>query len=356
MTEKGEIAVPAKTHWAGLDLIRLLPILVIVTYHYGVETATAGLYASGILTSPAYGDLVRLSVFLMILLSGAGLGAKYAARPCRPAEYIRSRAAAIYPVFWLCFFPLFLYSDVWHRNNAAVPLWKLVFSVVGLDGYLQPYTSTFYKVGEWYLGCQVLLYCLFPLTLWAARTSKRRMVLGTVAALLWAAGPWLCPAGVDWFHTVWGEWPVFVLGMLFGTLLGRRRAVIAAGVCLAGGVLCAAAGLPSYHSLSLLAGAAFWALFWLGQAAAPAVTKVVGTLAKECYGVFLIHHVFITLVLLRFVRALGGGFGVWLAFWLVCVAGSFVLAAIARRVASPLTKLLRPKPAPVQTQTPAPVA
>lgn len=348
--------MPAKTHWAGLDLIRLLPILVIVTYHYGVETATAGLYASGLLTSPAYGDLVRLSVFLMILLSGAGLGAKYGVRPCRPAEYIRSRAAAIYPVFWLCFFPLFFYSDVWHRNNAAVPLWKLVFSVVGLDGYLQPYTATFYKVGEWYLGCQVLLYCLFPLTLWAARTSRRRMVLGAAAALLWAAGPWLCPAGVDWFHTVWGEWPVFVLGMLFGTLLGRRRGVIAAGVCLAGGVLCAAAGLPSYHSLSLLAGAVFWALFWLGQAAAPAVTKVVGALAKDCYGVFLIHHVFITLVLLRFVRALGGGLAVWLAFWLVCLAGSFVLAGLARRVASPLTKLLRPRPAPAQPQTPAPVA
>lgn len=345
--------MPAKTHWAGLDLIRLLPILVIVTYHYGVETATAGLYASPILVSPAYGDLVRLSVFLMILLSGAGLGAKYAARPCRPAEYLRSRAAAIYPVFWLCFFPLFLYSDVWHRNNAAVPLWKLIFSVVGLDGYLQPYTSTFYKVGEWYLGCQVLLYCLFPLTLWAARTPKRRMALGAVAGLLWVLGPWLCPAGVDWFHTVWGEWPVFVLGMLFGQLLGRRRAVIAAGVCLAGGVLCAAAGLPAYHSLSLLAGAVFWALFWLGQAAAPAVARVVGVLAKDCYGVFLIHHVFITLVLLRFVRALGGGLGVWLAFWPVCLAGSFALAAIARRVASPLTKLLRPKPAPARDPAPA---
>ena len=183
--------MPAKTHWAGLDLIRLLPILVSVTYHYGVETAPAGLYASPVLTSPAYGDLVHLSVFLMILLSGAGLGAKYAARPCRPAEYIRSRAAAIYPVFWLCFVPLFLYSDVWHRNNAAVPLWKLGLSLVGLDGYLQAYTPTFYKVGEWYLGCQVLLYCLFPLTLWATRTQRRRLGLGAAAVLVWAAGPWL---------------------------------------------------------------------------------------------------------------------------------------------------------------------
>lgn len=334
--------MPAKTHWTGLDLVRLLPILVILTYHYGVETATAGLYASAALTSPAFGDLVRLSVFLMVLLSGAGLGAKYAARPCRPAEYIRSRAAAIYPVFWLCFFPLFLYSDVWHRNNAAVPWWKLIFSVAGLDGYLQPYTPTFYKIGEWYLGCQVLLYCLFPLTLWAARRQRGRAVLGAAAALVWASGPWLCPDGVDWFHTVWGEWPVFALGMVFGQLLGRRRAVIAAGVCLAGGVLCAAAGLPAYHSLSLLAGAVFWALFWLGQAAAPAAAKVLGALAKECYGVFLIHHVFITLVLLRFVRAVGGGLWPWLAFWAVCVLGSFALAAVARRVASPLTKLLRP--------------
>ena len=149
------------------------------------------------------------------------------------------------------------------------------------------------------------------------------------------------------FHTVWGEWPVFTLGILFGHLLGRRRAVIPAGLCLAVGVFCAAAGLPSYHSLSLLAGAVFWALFWLGQAALPAVTRVLALLARDCYGVFLIHHVFITLVLLRFVRALGGGFLVWAAFWVVCVAGSFVLAGLVRRIAAPLTKALRPKAAPV---------
>lgn len=336
--------MPARPHWTGLDLIRVLPILTVAAYHLGVESATAGVFDAWVFTTPQCADLIRLAVFLMVLLSGAGLGAKYATRPLAPAEYLRSRAAAIYPLFWAIFVPVFVYSDVIHRNNAGVPWWKVVFSLMGIDGYLQAYTPTFYKIGEWYLGCQVFLYCLFPLTWLALRRPAGRVAVGAAAAGLWCAGPWLCPAGVDWFHTVWGEWPVFVLGMVFGGALGhRRRGVVLAGVCLAAAAVCGAAGLPAYQVLSLLAGAVFWALFWLGQALGPGAARALGMLARESYGVFLIHHIFITLVWLRVMARLPMAPLTWALCLVVCLALCFALAWCERKAVAPLTAALRPK-------------
>ena len=105
----------------GLDGIRLAAIVWIVIYHFGVETATAGLYAPRFFTSPACAALVQGAVFWMTALSGVCLGLKYAGRPLRPGEYVKSRFLAIYPLFWLFFLPLFFYSDILHGNNVLAP-------------------------------------------------------------------------------------------------------------------------------------------------------------------------------------------------------------------------------------------
>ena len=65
-------------------------------------------------------------------------------------RYFVGRAAATYPAFWLGFAALFVYGEVLHGNNADIPRWRVVFSVLGLDGYLAPVTVTFYKIGEWF--------------------------------------------------------------------------------------------------------------------------------------------------------------------------------------------------------------
>ena len=49
-----------------------------------------------------------------------------------------------------------------HGNNADIPRWRVIFSVLGLDGYLAPVTVTFYKIGEWFLGVILILYLVFP--------------------------------------------------------------------------------------------------------------------------------------------------------------------------------------------------
>ena len=40
------------------------------------------------------------------------------------------------------------------------------FSLIGLDGYLSYRITTYFIVGEWFLGAIIIIYALYPLLLW----------------------------------------------------------------------------------------------------------------------------------------------------------------------------------------------
>lgn len=132
-------------HLPGLDLIRVFGILVVVFYHYQVETAVRGLCPADFL--PAMEPLVQVAVYTMTLLSGSCLCWQEKSRSWSMKRYLWGRFLAIYPLFWLCFFPIFFYSDIICGNNEGVAPWKLLLSIVGVDGYFQSFTPTFYKIG-----------------------------------------------------------------------------------------------------------------------------------------------------------------------------------------------------------------
>lgn len=332
----------------GLDGIRLAAILWIAVYHYGVETVTAELAQPGWFTSPGCAALVQGAVFWMTALSGVCLGLKYAGRPFHPAEYLKSRFLAIYPLFWLFFLPLFWYSDLWHGNNAGVPRWKVLLSLAGLDGYLQPWTSTFYKIGEWYLGVQILLYCLFPLLLLCCRRRAGRLGLAAALLALWASVPAWMPETVDVFHSVLGQLPAFGAGVLLGGHLSDPAAAnprnaklwIFSAVLLAGALTAALLDLGSYRVYSLAALGLFWPAFCLGQQLRGKGAAVAHRASRLCYGVYLVHHVGITLVLVPLLRRLGGGTALWWAGLAACLAGAFLAAAVGQGIVGAVLRLL----------------
>ena len=113
--------------------------------------------------------------------------------------------------------------------------------------------------------------------------------------------PFLFPDNVDPFHTVCGQLPVFAAGAAFGRWLadpqqaGRKPLAASAGL-LAAAVLCGAASLPDYYTYSLAALGLFWPAFLLGQLLRGRAAALAHRAARLCYGVFLVHHVGITLV------------------------------------------------------------
>lgn len=337
-----------KTHayLPGLDLVRVSCIGAILVYHFWAETAAAGLIPEG--PGPRTGVLVQCAVCMMTILSGVCLAWRESGRVWSGRRYARDRFLAVYPLFWACFFPLFLYSDLLHGNNADVPRWKLLLSVLGLDGFLQPYTSTFYKVGEWYLGCILLLYLLFP-PFWRLMRRGKGQWVGLTALAVWAGGPLLCPVGRNLYQTVWGQLPLFLAGMLLGCARPPRRVGIGlAGAAFLLGLGLGTAGAPDYYSGTLASLCGFGVLFGAGQwllCRRCTVRRALCWLARQSYGAFLIHHVTITLVFVPALARCRMTPGRWLAALVLLLAVSFglsrLLSALTGRICRAFSALCR---------------
>lgn len=326
-------------HVFTLDLVRLGATLAILLYHFLIEMNQARLVALSPLGAQYINALAELSINLFFLLSGFTLALRWQGRfEIRP--YLASRIQAIYPQFWVGFLFLFFYGEILHGNNAGIPRWKVVFSLLGLDGYLLPYTSTFYKIGEWYLGCQILLYLVFPLVLkmQSSRALRGLALLGSGA--LWLLWPYVCPAFLDPGRTVLGRLLPFAMGVMLPGFAqeqtrARTGAALAAGLSLS----VAAAGCPMRYPM--LFAAVFillraWLLRRQGENAPPFCRRLTGVLSGKCYGVFLIHHVYLTIVLVPLAQK----FPLWLLATLFAPS-CFVLSACLAVCAKPVRWALR---------------
>lgn len=222
----------------GLDVVRLAALLPVLCYHYCIEAARLGFAVPTALIGRGMADWVEVGLAWFFLLSGAALCLQWQRR-FDARRYFVGRAAATYPAFWLGFGALFLYGEVLHGNNADIPRWRVVFSVLGLDGYLAPVTVTFYKIGEWFLGVILILYLVFPLLLRCMETAAHRRVLALCMAVLAVVWPLVCPAPWEAGHTVLGRLPAFALGVWFGTLLKKKRSAVLSAVY-------RACGLPAF--------------------------------------------------------------------------------------------------------------
>lgn len=327
-----------------LDLVRTAATALILVYHFAAEFAAAGLLPGA--AWPAFGAEVGIELFF--LLSGASLcwgrGGRFDAR-----RYYAGRALAIYPCFWVGFAALFLYGEVLHGNNAGIPKWKLVFSVLGLDGYLLPLGANFYKIGEWFLGCLLLIYLLFPL-LRRLQNGRRRCLAATAAlGAVWLAWPLCCPPPWDAAHTVLGRVFVFWCGMLAARVLRAPRRLGLLAALEGGGAVLALAALPWPgrwpQPAALCAALLVLALAGLGGPALDHWPRAAGAALRWCarqsYAVFLVHHVFLTLVAVPLARRLALPAAVWfLPYAAACLALGAVLVVVAKPVRFVLAKAL----------------
>ena len=330
----------------GLDLCKCLSALLILLYHFGVERLTAGFSSPSFAAAPQFARWIEIACDLFFLTSGFSLWLGWG-EGGRLSAYAKKRALAIYPMFWMGFFALFFYGEILHGNNREIPRWRLLFSVLGLDGYLSQWTLTFYKIGEWFLGCLILLYGVFPLLAWLMHRPRGRKLLAAVCVCLWAFWPLACPAGWNARHTMLGSLPVFCAGMALARgwknrtvqtwgWLGADLGIWALVLLLWQGS--AAPWMGPVTSVLLFSG-----LLWLGQRLPTKAGAGLHRLAGESYGIFLVHHVFLILVWLRVMArfAIGPVLGFVLYAPLCCVL-AVLLRAAAWPVRAVLARILDP--------------
>lgn len=143
-----------------LDFIRVISMLMIVTYHFYVHFAENNITGIKIFSNDKWG---MIGVTLFFMISGASLMYNYGEK-IDIKKYAKNRFLGIYPMFWIAYILVFIYIFygckrlIWN-----LPIYKLGISLLAMDGYLSPYTKTFYLIGEWFLGCIVLIYIIFPI-------------------------------------------------------------------------------------------------------------------------------------------------------------------------------------------------
>ena len=243
------------------------------------------------------------------------------------------------PSFLALLFSHFFYSDIICGNNEGVAPWKLLLSIVGVDGYFQSFTPTFYKIGEWYLGCILFLYAVFPV-LW--RMIRRR---GVVFAAVGALFAWLACCFVEnpgqLYPTLIGQLPLFFMGSFLG---GCLPSLWIPGI-LAGMTTLVLYGLgcPEYWIVTAASIGVFVMMFYLGQLllfCGPFLQKALHWLSRRCFGVFLVHHLAITLVIVPVLVNHRVTPLYWVGGLLLLTVGSFVISFLLDGLSRSIIKFL----------------
>lgn len=168
---KNNLTISSPKRIIGFDVVRILACAFVCIVHFNASVSGyqngAFVYPNSILPNYLLENRVylgALGVNLFFIISGASLALNV--KRGGTVGFYRKRILSIYPQFWIAFavattYDLFLYKGMSYQKAT-----NLLISFAGLDGYLSSLSLIpfeFYKVGEWFLGCIILLYMVFPL-------------------------------------------------------------------------------------------------------------------------------------------------------------------------------------------------
>lgn len=342
-----------------LDVLRVVAMLFVITYHFGCEYSAQGIPFFNILFQTSNYDFGNIAVTIFIALSGGLLYKKYKSVSCGDlkAFYVK-RVKAIYPPFWILslYIPLTMLrhlltdGNVFFMGNPT----KLLLTVIGFDGYVKMYgVETYAFCGDWFVGAIVLLYLLYPLLAAAYRRHPAILLLAATAAY---AMQFLIPES---YGLVLSVLPFtlalkFCLGFAIIENLDRfkdKRVILAAVIVFAVLSLVNIPGSLNTDFFGMVAAfALFVALFGIAPQLlkSPKASTVINKVAVLSYCVFLVQHVGIIWTQAAFVKIfekLHWDFSAWkvaalLVFTLAIIS---VAAWILKLVSDRVVKALSPK-------------
>ncbi len=163
-----------QTKKSYLDLLRIVAIFMVFHFHFIIV-----LEKQGILYGFANGDWGCVGTSLFFLISGNCLARNYGSELHIKSFYAK-RWLSIFPTFYLCYVLVLFGHTVLLQNRVLAGLapWRLIFTVLGVDNYLNFLgIQNGALVGEWYTAIILGIYLLFPLLQLLYRKSK---ILGSL--------------------------------------------------------------------------------------------------------------------------------------------------------------------------------
>lgn len=276
-----------------LDFIRAVAAILIIMTHYNAVYLYANqpdkVFITAKIANLYIGDF---GVSLFFIISGASLMYVYDEK-CELKNFYKKRFLSIYPMFWLAYFVAFMYQFYVGKGiNVSIPKQNIIFSILGFDGYLTGVVPTFYILGEWFLGCIILIYLVFPLLRYLMK--KWPVALGILAVILYVVFVNI-PSPINKVGVLPIRIPEILFGMYFIKYIKKVKwpaALGALAVLIVNGL--AAPTWSSHYQTTYVGIAAFIVLVFISDYLDfTGIKRICAVISKYSYAIFLVHHVII---------------------------------------------------------------
>lgn len=180
--EKDLVSQIKRCRRLDFDVIRIFACLTILIIHFnasvsGYDYSGTFLYSNGLIPN-YYFKCVYLGEIgngLFFILSGASLVLSNSSLELSAKElpqFYWKRIKSLMPQFWIAWIAATFATLILNKGIGSAPAYKALWTLFGMDGYSWARgwcDGSFYQVGEWYLGCALLCYLLWPLVVYLWR-------------------------------------------------------------------------------------------------------------------------------------------------------------------------------------------
>lgn len=213
----------------GVNFVRGVCAIGIVIFHFYCHSTFTG----GFMTNNANSTWGSVFVYIFFIVSGLCMYKSNYDISIKFFYYKRWKS--IFPAFYIAYFFFkimkILYTHDFNNNDA--PLWTILLTFLGLDGYLSSNIKNFYLIGEWFLGAIILIYILYPLILYLFKKNNTLFLLLLLVSswLISKSNFFMIPIERNLICCITG----FVIGMTFGKfskILSNQNVVVVSIVLL----------------------------------------------------------------------------------------------------------------------------
>lgn len=334
------------------DLLRCISFIFIIFYHMMVQLQLSEIYTPEKVAPFFTNDnmhIATLGVAVFFILSGASL--MYTTKDnFNIKDFYKKRFFKILVPYYITVVLYFIFIAIMNKGihgifTPGIAKWRVIFSFMGIDTWLSMYGIPTFSlgIGEWFLGCIIILYLLFPLFRYLMINSKKAFFI--CATCLYLIIIYNYHSDVAMHVNILVKGYEFVLGMFLGyTCLEFKEkwSYVTIPVVVFFFTSSTAVGINYALKITLLA-VAFWiSISYLENFLNKKKFRLMNIISNYSYEVFLVHHVIIYTITAKAKPYLRGPWSVILMFiiQLICmVVGAVVLKYISTKLTKPfLTK------------------
>lgn len=301
-----------KKKYSFMTVLRVLSMVAIVFYHmvftlyiYGIRQIDSIRF----LFENTNMHIAKVGVGLFFMLSGSGLFLSDKDKEFSAKEFYKKRFVKImipFYIVYVCYFAFLVATGHLLLNDPFsgkdLKPWSFIYTIFGMDAYLENFgiATCSLGIGEWFLGCLIIIYVIYPLLRWAMIKNKYiTMLIATLyyifINMVYAKIPLF--TDVPMYTNLVIKIYDFLLGMFIVTFLDKLPvwSYVAGLIVNLFFVFCPVVllGINSYQIpiqcvSAFLAFAGLEKVFSSDKAQKP--MKIIGVLSAYSYEYFLIHH------------------------------------------------------------------